>query len=127
MTISSKQQNENLTRYVADFICNTRLADLPAALWLSVLEPDVATLEQGLDTVVGPRGVRLSGGQVQRAAAARMFVRAPELLVFDDLSSALDVETERLLWERLAARPGVTGAGRSRRPPRRATSRASRP
>ena len=60
-----------------------------------------AALEHGLDTLVGPRGVRLSGGQVQRAAAARMFVRDPELLVFDDLSSALDVETEALLWERL--------------------------
>jgi ATP-binding cassette subfamily B protein len=45
--------------------------------------------------------VRLSGGQIQRAAAARMFVRDAELLVFDDLSSALDVETERILWERL--------------------------
>jgi ATP-binding cassette subfamily B protein len=41
---------------------------------------------------------------VQRAAAARMFVRQPELLVFDDLSSALDVETEQALWERLDAR-----------------------
>ena len=57
----------------------------------------------GLETLVGPRGVRLSGGQVQRAAAARMLVRRPELLVFDDLSSALDVDTERLLWERLFA------------------------
>ena len=46
-------------------------------------------------------GVRLSGGQVQRAAAVRMFVREPELLVFDDLSSALDVETEQILWERV--------------------------
>jgi ATP-binding cassette subfamily B protein len=53
--------------------------------------------------MVGPLGVRLSGGQVQRSAAARMFVRQPELLVFDDLSSALDVETERLLWQRLFA------------------------
>ena len=58
--------------------------------------------------MVGPRGVRLSGGQMQRAAAARMFVRQPELLVFDDLSSALDVETERLLWERLATTPDHT-------------------
>src|SRR5262249_10817442 len=76
--------------------------DLLNAIHLSVMEPDVAALERGLDTLVGPRGVRLSGGQVQRAAAARMFVREPELLVFDDLSSALDVETERTLWERLA-------------------------
>jgi ATP-binding cassette subfamily B protein len=65
-------------------------------------------LQQGLDTVIGPRGVRLSGGQLQRTAAARMFVREPELLIFDDLSSALDVETERLLWERLFSRPDVT-------------------
>lgn len=75
--------------------------DLPGAVRRAVLEQDVATLEKGLDTVVGPRGVRLSGGQVQRVAAARMFVRNAELLVFDDLSSALDVETEGLLWERL--------------------------
>ena len=75
--------------------------DLDRAVWQAVLEPDVALLEHGLDTLVGPRGVRLSGGQVQRAAAARMFVRTPELLVCDDLSSALDVETERSLWQRL--------------------------
>ena len=75
--------------------------DLPAALRTAVLDQDVPLLEKGLDTLVGPRGVKLSGGQRQRAAAARMFVRTPELLVFDDLSSALDVETERLLWARL--------------------------
>ena len=75
--------------------------ELQAAIRLSVMEPDVRSLEKGLDTVVGPRGVRLSGGQVQRTAAARMFVRRPELLVFDDLSSALDAETERLLWDRV--------------------------
>src|SRR5207248_8377289 len=71
------------------------------ALSLAQMEHDLAQFPEGLDTLVGPRGVRLSGGQVQRAAAARMFVRAPELLVFDDLSSALDVETEQRLWERL--------------------------
>ena len=65
----------------------------------AVLEPDIATLRQGLDTVVGPRGVRLSSGQVQRTAAARMFVREPDLLIFDDLSSALDAETEQQLFE----------------------------
>jgi ATP-binding cassette subfamily B protein len=74
---------------------------LARALRLAVLERDLADLEDGLETMVGPRGVRLSGGQVQRAAAARAFVRRPELLVFDDLSGALDVEVERTLWERL--------------------------
>ena len=65
------------------------------------MEPDVEALEAGVDTIIGVRGVKLSGGQVQRAAAARMFVRESELLVFDDLSSALDMETEQRLWERL--------------------------
>jgi ATP-binding cassette subfamily B protein len=80
--------------------------DLEAALYAAVLEQDLPQLDQGLETIIGPRGVKLSGGQRQRTAAARMFVRNPELLVFDDLSSALDVETERKLWERLFARPG---------------------
>ncbi len=66
-----------------------------------MLERDLQEMPRGLETIVGARGVRLSGGQAQRTAAARMFVRRPELLVFDDLSSALDVETERTLWERV--------------------------
>ncbi|VAW30120.1 Heterodimeric efflux ABC transporter, permease/ATP-binding subunit 2, partial [hydrothermal vent metagenome] len=73
------------------------------AVQTAVFEQDIAEMEDGLDTTVGPRGQRLSGGQAQRVAAARMFVRQPELLIFDDLSSALDVETEKLLWERLFA------------------------
>lgn len=78
--------------------------DLPAALRSAVLDEDIAVMPEGLDTKVGPRGVRLSGGQIQRAAAARMLVRDTELLVCDDLSSALDVETERTLWDGLFAR-----------------------
>ena len=87
--------------------------DLPGAvaeaLGAAVLDDDVAGFERGLDTLVGPRGVKLSGGQVQRAAAARMFLGQAELLVFDDLSSALDAATEAELWARLfARRDGVT-------------------
>ncbi len=82
--------------------------DLPGAVRTAVLEDDIDDLENGLDTVVGPRGVKLSGGQQRRAAAARMFVREPELLVFDDLSSGLDVETEQTLWERLSDRQECT-------------------
>jgi len=83
-------------------------AALDAAVRGAVLEHDVQALEAGLETPVGTRGVKLSGGQVQRAAAARMFVRDAELLVIDDLSSALDGETERLLWERLSRGGTVT-------------------
>ena len=79
-------------------------AALDAAIRAAVLDPDIPTLERGLDTLIGPRGVKLSGGQVQRAAAARMFVTGAELLVFDDLSSALDAQTEAELWSRLFAR-----------------------
>jgi ATP-binding cassette subfamily B protein len=86
--------------------------EIRRALFQAVMERDLEELEKGLDTPVGPRGVKLSGGQAQRTAAARMLIREAELLVFDDLSSALDVETERTLWERLFPEdgegPGVT-------------------
>lgn len=79
---------------------------------------DVDSMADGFETMVGPRGVRLSGGQVQRSAAARMLVRSPELLVFDDLSSALDVETEADLWDRLFNREeGATVLAVSHRRP----------
>lgn len=76
---------------------------LDEAIRSAAMDRDLEGMTDGLDTMVGPLGMRLSGGQVQRAAAARMFVRDPELLVFDDLSSALDVDTEKTLWERLFA------------------------
>lgn len=82
--------------------------DLAPALYAAVLEDDVPALDHGLATLIGPRGVKLSGGQAQRAAAARMFARDAELLVIDDLSSALDVATEQILWERLFARNDAT-------------------
>jgi len=78
--------------------------ELDATIRLAVMEDDIPHLQQGLSTLIGAKGVKLSGGQRQRTAAARMFVRDPELLVFDDLSSALDVETENLLWDRTFAR-----------------------
>ncbi len=78
------------------------------ALRLSALEEDLRHMTQGLDTLVGARGLKLSGGQQHRVAAARAFVRAPQLLVIDDLSSAVDVETEAAIWEGLFAEPGVT-------------------
>jgi ATP-binding cassette subfamily B protein len=102
-----------VARLFSDSLRENILLGLPAgadelarAVHMAVLAPDLAAMPAGLETLVGPRGVRLSGGQVQRAAAARMLVRRPELLVCDDLSSALDVETEAQLWARLADEPG---------------------
>ncbi len=77
------------------------MTNIDVAMHTAVMERDLETMDGGLETIVGPRGVRLSGGQIQRTAAARMFVREAELMVFDDLSSALDVETEHILWSRL--------------------------
>ncbi len=74
---------------------------LREAVQLAVLDPDLERMEHGLKTMVGARGVKLSGGQVQRSAAARMLATEAELLVFDDLSSALDLHTEAELWKRL--------------------------
>ena len=68
---------------------------------LAVMAGDLEQMDANLETMVGARGVKLSGGQVQRSAAARMFIRNAELVVFDDLSSALDVETEQQLWEQI--------------------------
>lgn len=76
-------------------------AMIATALRLAALAPDVSSMAQGLDTEVGRRGVQLSGGQIQRTAVARMLVRTPDLLVVDDVSSALDVQTERILWQQL--------------------------
>ena len=76
--------------------------DPEPAIRMAAFDQDVAELRHGLATRVGAGGVRLSGGQAQRAAAARALVQNAELVILDDLTSALDVETEVLLWNRLA-------------------------
>ena len=65
------------------------------------LTHDLQEMPDGAHTTVGARGLRLSGGQAQRVATARSLLTEPELLVVDDLSSALDVATERDLWAEL--------------------------
>jgi ATP-binding cassette subfamily B protein len=77
------------------------------ALELAAVLDDIDAMPEGSKTLIGPRGLRLSGGQRQRVATARALVHSPELVVLDDLSSALDIETELQLWSNLSA-AGIT-------------------
>ncbi|MEQ8292732.1 MAG: ABC transporter ATP-binding protein [Roseovarius sp.] len=70
-------------------------AEILEALAQAQLSELVANLPQGLDTVVGERGVALSGGQKQRVAIARTFLKDPPILILDEATSALDLETEK--------------------------------
>lgn len=85
---------------------------LERAVRLACLEPDLNALAQGLDTVVGARGVTLSGGQRQRSALARALYAPFRILLLDDVVSAVDHRTERALIRNLyeGARQAETDA-----------------
>jgi ATP-binding cassette subfamily B protein len=77
-------------------------AELEAALAGAQIATMVSTLPDGLDTVVGDRGYRLSGGEKQRVALARLFLKAPDLVVLDEATAHLDSESEAAVQQALA-------------------------
>jgi ABC-type multidrug transport system fused ATPase/permease subunit len=84
-------------------------AEIERALKLAAADEIVAGLPEGLDTVIGDRGVTLSGGQRQRLTLARAFVGRPGVLVLDDATSALDAVTERHVLDGLRAQAREPG------------------
>ncbi|MBO0421072.1 ABC transporter ATP-binding protein [Vagococcus fluvialis] len=75
--------------------------DIEVAVKLAHLNQVIDNMPEGLDTVIGERGVKLSGGQKQRVAIARMFLKNPPILILDEATSALDTETENVIQESL--------------------------
>lgn len=72
------------------------------ALRQAALDEFVAAMPDGLDTLVGERGVKLSGGQKQRLSIARIFLKNPPILILDEATSALDTATEQMIQQSLA-------------------------
>ena len=85
---------------------NERIEQAVAA---AALDPDIEALQAGMDTVVGERGIMLSGGQRQRVALARGLYRRGDLLILDDVLSAVDHATESGLVDSLEALGGAGG------------------
>mgnify|MGYP002507932218 CR=1 FL=1 len=82
--------------------------DLEGVLWLSALQKDFEDGRLDMDTILGVKGTKISGGQRKRIALARMYARKAELYVLDDVSNALDVETELELWKQVKKQFGKT-------------------
>src|SRR5204863_2917029 len=93
--------SESIAENVRFGRANASAAEVAEAAEEAGLTGDVATFAQGLDTVIGERGITLSGGQKQRTAIARALVREPLILILDDSLSAVDTQTEEKILRAL--------------------------
>lgn len=91
-------------------------AQIRTALYVSAMDEYVASLPQGLDTVLGENGAGLSEGQAQRISLARAVLHGAPILLLDEVTSALDAQTEALVLERICALPGKTCIAVTHRP-----------
>lgn len=80
---------------------NANEAEIINAAKLANIWDYIETLPNGLDTLVGERGIKLSGGQKQRISIARVFLKNPPILIFDEATSSLDTESEHLIQDSL--------------------------
>src|SRR5579871_4205403 len=114
MTLASLRRNIGIVQQdvflfggtIRENIAYGRLEATEEEIWEAArrarLDDMILQLPEGLDTVIGERGVKLSGGQKQRMAIARMFLKNPQILILDEATSALDSETERAIQASLA-------------------------
>ena len=99
------QETFLFSRTIADNVClgnqGAEWADVAGAARAAMLDGEVETFPDGLDTMVGERGITLSGGQKQRVAVARALLVNPSIIILDDATSSLDAETEHALLARV--------------------------
>ncbi len=95
--------NESIRYNMAYADNNASEQDVQAAAKAANLDGFIDTLPEGYDTIVGERGLKLSGGEKQRMAIARVILKNPEIIVFDEATSSLDTQSEKTILEGLNA------------------------
>jgi ATP-binding cassette subfamily C protein len=103
LTLQSPHLFNDTIRYNLTLGKEVSEEDLKKALKIAQLESFINSLEKGLDEIVGKNGVKLSGGQRQRLSIARMIIADPNIVILDESTSSLDVETEELLFDELSS------------------------
>ncbi|HFI0450966.1 TPA: ABC transporter ATP-binding protein [Streptococcus suis] len=93
----SKSVGENIAFGKLD----SSIEEIEAAIATAAFTKDLERMSDGLDTMIGERGVSISGGQKQRISIARAFLREPDLLILDDSLSAVDARTERQIIQNI--------------------------